>query len=288
MNSNWSKFDRVNQFNLQLDNLINHILTVAGGGTGGPGRHRCRPLTCHSHMLHGWTVSRPWFTVNNTCEQDSPEITVGVTDSWWKNPTHPPLGSLRILIFPGRNRRSGLLLAAVNLSPIKKIWWRVWNRMSGNLCYMWATAGVVTVTTTTDEHIWFQIMMLLFPQLRLVSSLRLSTWTCLACKLPWRPSRMRWALRWKSSSAVTRAARVLSCSTFRGTRMVTEEPGSRTSDHVTHIVVQQHKHAPLCQLVGRYKLSPGLLYLCRRDFPPLSPLVVKVQPPTVHLLQLIL
>lgn len=50
-------------------------------------------------------------------EQDSPEETV--TRGWWKNPTHLPFGSLLILIFPGRNRRSGLLLAVVNLCAIK-------------------------------------------------------------------------------------------------------------------------------------------------------------------------
>ncbi len=37
----------------------------------------------------------------------------------------------------------------------------------------------------------------------------------LACRLPWRPSKMRWALRWKSSRAATRAARRLSWSTCR-------------------------------------------------------------------------
>lgn len=41
------------------------------------------------------------------------------------------------------------------------------------------------------------------------------TWAHLACRLPWKPSRMRWALRWKSSSAATRAARRPSWSTCR-------------------------------------------------------------------------
>lgn len=57
---------------------------------------------------------------------------------------------------------------------------------------------------------------------------------------------------------------------------------------MTHIILQQHKHAPLCQLFGGHELSPGLLDLPRWDFPASSPLVVKVQPPTVHLLQLML
>lgn len=53
---------------------------------------------------------------------------------------------------------------------------------------------------------------------------------------------------------------------------------------VTHVILQQHKHAALCQLFGRHKLSPGPLDVSRWDFPAPPPLVVKVQPLTVHLL----
>lgn len=56
----------------------------------------------------------------------------------------------------------------------------------------------------------------------------------------------------------------------------------------THVVLQQDEHAPLCQLFGRDELVPGLSELLCRDFPPSSPLVVKVQATTVQLLQLVL
>ena len=54
----------------------------------------------------------------------------------------------------------------------------------------------------------------------------------------------------------------------------------------THVVLQQDEHAPLGQLFGRHELVPGLPDLLRRDFASPSPLVVKVQPTAVQLLQL--
>lgn len=56
----------------------------------------------------------------------------------------------------------------------------------------------------------------------------------------------------------------------------------------THVVLQQDEHAPLCQLFGRDKLVPGLSHLLLWRLPLSSPLVIKVQPTTVQLLQLVL
>lgn len=57
---------------------------------------------------------------------------------------------------------------------------------------------------------------------------------------------------------------------------------------LTHIVLQQDKHAALSQLLRRDELVPGLLHLLRWYLPAAPPLVVQVQPTAIHLLQLIL
>lgn len=61
-------------------------------------------------------------------------------------------------------------------------------------------------------------------------------------------------------------------------------PGVR----MTHVILQQDEHAPLCQLFGCDELVPGLLDLLCRDFPAPSPFVVQIQPTAIHLLQLVL
>lgn len=65
-----------------------------------------------------------------------------------------------------------------------------------------------------------------------------------------------------------------------------ERTDLRTVYCQTDVALQQAEHAPLWQLSGRVELVPGLLDLLRRDLPSAPPLVVKVQPATVQLLQL--